>query len=241
MASSMVGPVHKRILKQNILKLQIHEYLKRPDVIRPIAGYVGIEFSRTSLGEQIIIYAKNPGVIVGRKGRGLRELTEKLKEKFNLMNPQLKVKPVKVPELNAQIMAMEIARAIERGFHVRRVAMSAMNRILEAGAKGVEIRIGGKLMKKRSRRYRFQAGLLVHSGELAESALEIGKAAALTKRGVIGVQVKILPPDVELPDRIRVKDKSEVVGSLEELKVYIDQLADELIAQSETEKIMEEL
>ena len=59
MTLEIVGPSHKRILKQNLLKWQIHEFLKKE--ISRIAGYVGIDFVRTSMGEQITIYAKNPG------------------------------------------------------------------------------------------------------------------------------------------------------------------------------------
>lgn len=236
---STAGPTHKRILKQKILKWKIHEYLK--DILPPIAGYSHIDFIRTSLGEQIVIYAKNPGVVVGRKGRNLEMLTNKLKESFNLMNPQIKVRSIQKPELNAQLMAEDIARAIERGLPIRRLAFSAMNRIMSSGALGVEIRIGGKLMKKRSKWYRFKMGLLVHSGELAENVMQVGKASALTKKGVIGVQVKILPPGTALPDRIRVKSMSEVVGGLEELKVIAEQLADEIISKSELSELSEEL
>lgn len=240
MTSNIVGPAHKRILKQRLLKWRVHEFLK--SYLPKIAGYVGIDFIRTSLGEQIVIYSKNPGVIVGKRGKNLEKLTNKLKETFNLINPQLKVKSISKPELNAELMARDVARAIERGLAIRRVAFSAMNRIMSAGAIGVEIRIGGKLMKKRSKRYRFKAGLLVHSGEVAESQIQIGKASALTKRGVIGVKVRILPPTSELPDRIRVKEMSEVVGSLEELKVISEQIADEILAKSgaaEIEEIVE--
>ncbi|MGQ4892571.1 MAG: 30S ribosomal protein S3 [Candidatus Njordarchaeia archaeon] len=239
MAANIIGPSHKRILKQRLLKWKIHEYLK--NTLPKIAGYVNIDFIRTSLGEQIVIYSKNPGVVVGRKGKNLEALTTRLKQKFNLINPQIKVKSIAKPELNAQLMAEDIARAIERGLPIRRVALSAINRITSSGAIGVEIRIGGKLMKKRSKRYRFQAGLLVHSGALAESKLEVGKAAALTKRGIIGVKVKILPPDTELPDRVRVKEMAEVVGGLEELKVIAEQLADELISKAETGELEKEL
>jgi len=239
MTSQAIGPAHKRILKQRLLKWQIHEFLKKE--IHKIAGYVGIDFVRTSLGEQITLYTKNPGIVVGRKGRNLEKLTNKLKQKFGLINPQIKVKSISKVELNAQLMAEEIARAIQRGLPIRRVAYSAVNRIMSSGAIGVEIRIGGKLMKKRSKRYRFQAGLLIHSGEPGEEYVQVGKASAQTKRGVIGVQVKILPPEVELPDRIRVKSMSEVVGGLEELKILADQYMDELISKAEIEVIEEEM
>ena len=139
-------------------------------------------------------------------------------------------------------MAEELARMIERGLPVRRAAYGIINRILKDGkALGVEVRIRGKLMKKRSKKYRFQAGLLIHSGQPGEEFVRVGKAIAQTKKGTIGVQVKIIPPDVNLPDRLRVKKVSEVIGELEELKVLAEQYLDEVMGEYKIREIEEEI
>ncbi|MHA1664823.1 MAG: 30S ribosomal protein S3 [Candidatus Njordarchaeales archaeon] len=228
------GSVQSRIIKQMLLKLRIDEYLRKR--LPPIAGYVGIEYTPTSIGQRIIVYARNPKMIVGRKGRRSRDLTREIKEKFNLANPQIEVKRINKPELNAQLMAEEIARGLERGIPVRRMAYSVMNRIMAENAEGVEIRIGGKLTKRRSRRYRFAVGTLIHSGEPAEKYIDVGKAAALTKTGIIGVKVSIVKSDIKLPDRFNILPLSNVEGKIERLKTEIEKMAEELVKEREEEE-----
>ncbi len=225
------GSIHKRILKQMLLKWKIHEFFKRE--LPPIAGYVSVDLIPTSLGHQIIIYAKNPGIIVGRGGRRSRELAERLKTELNVQNPKIEVKAIKNPELNAQLIAKEIARAIGRGMPIRRVAYSFMHRVMSHGALGVEIRIGGKLQKRRSRRYRFAMGTLIYSGEPADKFVDVGKASILVKTGVIGVRVTIVKPIAELPDKIEVKGFEEIGGDIEKFKREAEEEAKRIIESVE--------
>ncbi len=215
------GPFHKRILRHLILKWQIHEFLKKE--LPPLAGYYTLDLLPTSLGYQkVIVYAKNPGMVVGRGGRKSKEIMEKLNKGLGI-NVKLEVHPVENRELNAQLMAEEIARAIGRGTSIRRAAYSYMQRAMSNGAIGVEIRIRGKLQKRRSKRYRFTMGTLIHSGHPGETYVDVGKASVLVKTGVIGVQVRIVRPDIKLPDKVNVKYLEEVAGDLERFKQQIEE------------------
>lgn len=224
------GSFHKRILRHLILKWKIHEFLKKE--LPPLAGYYTLDLMPTSLGHQkIIIYAKNPGIVVGRGGRKSREIIEKIQKTLGI-NVKLEVHPIKDKELNAQLVAEEIARAIGRGTSIRRVAYSYMQRAMENGAIGIEIRIRGKLQKRRSKRYRFAMGTLIHSGDPGERFVDEGKASILVKTGVIGVKVRIVKPNIKLPDKVNVKYLEEVAGDLERLKQEME---------DETKKILEKI
>ncbi|MHA1615962.1 MAG: 30S ribosomal protein S3 [Candidatus Njordarchaeales archaeon] len=222
--SHVVGTLHKRVLKQMLLRLQLHEFLK--EELPVVAGYVGVDVSPLSLGGyQITIYAKNPGIVIGPRGRRARELMRKISERFKLENVKINVEQVKDATLNAQLLAEEIARAIGRGVSVRRIAYSVINKALQEGALGVEIRVKGKLQKRRAKKYRFAKGLLVHSGDPAYKYVDVGKASILVKTGVIGVRVTIVKPTAKLPDRITVKPLEHVGGDIEKFKQVVEEEA----------------
>lgn len=192
---------------------QINEYLSKK-LAR--TGYGGMKIMRTPLGTQITIYAERPGMIIGKSGRIIKKLTEDLKDIFQQFeNPQIEVKEVEKPELNAQIMANRIARALERGWHFRRAGFFALQQIMDAGALGCEITIAGKLTGPRSRMEKFEKGYIMHSGHPCEEYVDVGIAVAKRKEGVIGIKVRIAPPNIRLPDDFKIKEdklKEEVEG-----------------------------
>jgi len=105
---------------------------------------------------------------------------------------------------------------LERGLHFRRVGHTAVRRVMNAGAKGVVVIISGKLTGERARTEKFMAGYMKHCGEPAEELVDIGRAVAKTKPGIIGITVKIMRPDVILPDEIIIKEDAEVKHVVEE-------------------------
>ena len=109
----------------------------------------------------------------------------------------------------------ELTRTLERGIHFRRAAYSAIRAIMRNGARGVEIRLSGKLTGERAKSVRFYQGYLAKVGNPAETLVSKGYAQALLKLGVIGVKVAIMPPEAKLPDEIEVKEivEEEVSGN----------------------------
>ena len=194
----------KQILQTRIKKADIEEYLK--ERLRD-AVFGGVTISFTPIGTRVTIYAMRPSRVIGAKGRVIKEITETLEKQFGVENPIVTVVEVEVPELNPYVMAQRIAQAIERGVRYRRVAFWAIRRIMEAGAKGVEITISGKLTSARARTEKFTEGFLPKSGELAMDYVLEGKADVQLKTGVFGIKVKIYPPDAPLPELITVKPK----------------------------------
>ncbi len=211
--------IERKIIEENIKNASISEYLAKS---LERAGYGGVDIKRGPLGTRIIVKVETPGIVIGRKGRSIRELTKDLGEKFSIENPQIEVEEIKNPELNADVMSHRTASDLERGYHYRRTAYKISRRIMDAGAKGVEIVISGKLSGQRSRTVRFTTGYLKKCGEPAQRLVDRGYSIARLKLGVMGVTVKIMPPNVVLPDEIYLieekEDKEEDTSIKEEVK-----------------------
>ncbi len=194
--------VERKFVEDRVRKVKVKEWMHKE--IRN-AGFGGIDITRTPLGTQVTLFVERPGLVIGKGGRRIKALTEKLKE-FGIENPQVSVDEIDKPEFNAQLMASLLARALEKGWYFRKAGYRFLYRIMDAGAKGCEIIISGKLTSERARTEKFLAGTMVHTGEPAYSMVKTGFDIAIKKLGVLGVTVKIIPPDVTLPDEFEVKD-----------------------------------
>jgi small subunit ribosomal protein S3 len=143
-------------------------------------------------------------MVIGKGGSKIKELTEAIKENFNVDNPQIEIEEAGGrASLNAQIMAEKLAEALERGWHFRRAGHSTVRRIMDAGAKGCQIIIAGKLTGARHRTEKFTQGHVKYCGETAKEVMKHGYAVAKLKAGVLGVKVRIMKPDAKLPDEIK--------------------------------------
>jgi small subunit ribosomal protein S3 len=200
----------KNVMKNNFRNLELGEYLA---TTLKDAGYGDVDVQKTPIGTRITLYVTRPGLVIGRKGTGIKDLTTRLEEKFGLTNPQVSVLEVSVPELNPNIMCNRIAQLIERGTAFRRAAMWSMNTIMNAGALGVEVAISGKLRSERAHFEKHSAGVNPKSGDLADKIVRIGTTSVLTKMGLMGIQVRIalkneLPPEFELVSESSTHDNS---------------------------------
>ena len=182
------------------------------------AGHSHTKVVRTPLGEKIIIFASRPGIVVGRKGENIKKLTNTLKRKFKLENPQIEISEVESPNMDAQIVAERIASTLER-FGLKRFKATGhrtLSDVMNSGAVGIEIVMSGKIPSTRARSWRFYAGYLKKCGDIALTGVKTAFAQAQLKSGTVGVRVKILPPDVRLPDDIEVIE--EPATTVEEMK-----------------------
>jgi small subunit ribosomal protein S3 len=174
------------------------------------AGYGGMEVAKTPMGTQIVLKAEKPGMVIGKGGKNIRKVTTELEERFNLEDPQIDVQEVEEPDLNARIVADRLANALERGWYFRKAGHTTIDRIMEAGALGAEIVLSGKVTGARSRVEKFNRGYIKHNGEPAEEIVDHGQGVAVMKLGTIGVDVKIIPPNAELPDDFRIYEDVDV-------------------------------
>jgi len=174
------------------------------------AGYGGMDVAKTPMGTQIVLKAEKPGMVIGKGGKNIRKVTTELEERFNLEDPQIDVQEVDEPDLNARIVADRLANALERGWYFRKAGHTTIDRIMEAGALGAEIVLSGKVTGARSRVEKFNRGYIKHNGEPAEEIVDHGQGVAVMKLGTIGVDVKIIPPNAELPDDFEIYEDVEV-------------------------------
>ncbi|MFC7234197.1 30S ribosomal protein S3 [Halosegnis marinus] len=200
------------------------------------AGYGGMELAQTPMGTQIVLKAEKPGMVIGKGGKNIRKLTTQIEEEFDLDDPQIDVQEVDEPDLNAQIVADRLANALERGWYFRRAGHTTIDRIMDAGALGAEIVLSGKVTGARSRVEKFNRGYVKHNGEPAEEIVDSGVGTAVMKLGTIGVQVKIIPPNAQLPDDFHIKEDADVEAFVEEAEGDVDELlaeADEALDEGE--------
>lgn len=197
---------------KSIRNVEIDEFLMK-ELER--AGYGGVEITRTPLGTRVTVYAAKPGIVIGRRGVNIRDLTRVLEEKFGLTAPQIAVAEIEVPELNPFIMASRVASALQRGVHFRRAGFWALNRIMGAGALGTQITIRGKLRTRRHRYEKYRSGYLPSTGDAAAKNVKTAVVHVKLKPGVFGIGVKILLPDAEFPDLIRIKTPTKEEAEVE--------------------------
>ncbi len=170
------------------------------------AGFGSMNIQRTPIGTRVNILVERPGMVIGKSGIKIKALTETIQEKFNVDNPQIEIQEAGASApLNAQIMAEKLAEALERGWHFRRAGHSTVRRIMNAGAKGCQIIIAGKLTGARHRTEKFTEGHVKYCGDIAKIVMDEGFATAKLKAGVLGVKVRIMKPDAKLPDEIKLK------------------------------------
>jgi small subunit ribosomal protein S3 len=179
-------------------------------------------------------------MVIGRGGKTVRSITQNLKTGYGLENPQVEVKEVEIPELNPKIMAHKIAAMLQRGMHFRRVAYTALRRIMGAGAQGVEVTISGKIRGSRSACAKFSDGYIKKCGEPAIRFVRQGFATVQLKPGVLGINVRIMPPDVVLPDKVDILPR-EIEEAVVEDTVEVEATPDKIEAvESVVEEIVEE-
>jgi len=99
--------------------------------------------------------------------------------------------------------------ALQRGIHFRRAAYWALQRTIEAGALGVEIAIRGKLTTDRARYEKYRSGYLPAVGEAISKILRTAVVDTQLKQGLFGISVRLMPPNVVLPDRPVIKERGE--------------------------------
>ncbi len=209
----MTGPrVKSYFIDYSMKRVMLDEFLAN---YFKDAGYAGVELYKTPTGYRVVIYAEYPGRIIGRRGSVIRKLTTVFQTRFGLENTDITVSSVPDPDLNARVVAFRIVRALEKEIPYRRVALAMLRRIMEAGAIGAEIIISGKLRSERARYEKLKAGKIYKAGEVVEYMVDRAVGKALLKRGVYGIEVVIVRPNVRPPDHIEIKSvKPEELESL---------------------------
>ena len=178
----------KNVIKDNYNMMLLNDFLR--EKIKD-AGFSKVEISKTPTGTKIVLYVTRPGIVIGRKGAGIKQLTEKIQDDFGYKNPQISVEEIPKAELSPSVMCNRMSAHIERGTAFRRATMWTMNQIMEAGAMGVQITISGKLRGDRSAFEKHTQGILPRAGNYAKNIVSEDIVHTETPMGLIGIKIRI--------------------------------------------------
>ena len=224
----------KNVIKDNYNAMLINDFLRQK--IKD-SGFSNVEISKNPTGTRVTLYVTRPGIVIGRKGTGIKELTELLEKKFGLKNPQVAVEEIQKPELSPNVMCNRMASHLERGTAFRRATMWTMQQIMENGAMGTQITISGKLRGDRSAFEKHSAGILPRAGHHADVVVSEDIVHVETAMGLIGIRIRIARKEKLIPE-FELKGKSK---EMKEKEAQIKQEADELAAKAKTESELIEL
>lgn len=192
-----VGYYPKNMYAKAVLKdIKIREALMKK--LKP-AGVGDVIIERSASSIKIIIYVMRPGIVIGRGGSGLEELKKDIVKLLganetaqtkNSQKVELRVEPIKEPNLSAYLVASNIAEQLARRMPFKRIVKQSLDRIMQSGAKGARIVLSGRINGAEiGRRERSQVGKV--SLSTIRENIDFASVPSLTKSGYIGVKVWI--------------------------------------------------
>lgn len=182
------------VLEDFMLRKMLQERLRS-------AGISAIDLERSINSLKIIMYVARPGIVIGRGGAGLEELKKSITEFFakrttgkNMPKLDIRVEPIKEPNLDAFLVARNIADQLERRLPFKRVMNQAADRVMTSGARGVRILMTGRIAGAEiGRREKVQMGTVPLS--TIRERIDYASVPSLTKKGYIGIKVWIHKPE----------------------------------------------
>lgn len=164
------------------------------------AGISRVEIERAANRVRVVIHSARPGILIGRGGTGIDALKKEL-DALTGRQILLSVNEVRRPEIEAQLVAENVAQQLERRIAYRRAMKQAVQRSLRAGAKGIRIACSGRLGGSEIARYEWyrEGRVPLHT---LRADIDFGIAEALTQYGRIGVKVWIYRGEI-LPESRR--------------------------------------
>jgi len=181
------------VLEDVIIRENLRKKLK-------IAGVSSIEIERSINKLDIIIHVAKPGMVIGRGGTGMEDIKKyllgllKIKaDDKNSPKVDIRIEPIKEPNLDAYLVATNIADQLIKRMPYKRVMAQSVDRVMGGGAKGVKIMLSGRVAGAEIKRVeKDQAGIL--SLQTLREKVDFASVPSLTKSGYIGVKVWICRP-----------------------------------------------
>jgi small subunit ribosomal protein S3 len=191
--------------KQEYADLIVEDVIIRKTLLKKLqpAGIIRVEIERSINKINIILHVVRPGMVIGRGGQGMEDLKKFIQnlisthrkkigkfDKKMTLKLDLRVEPVKEPNLSAYFIATQIAEQLAKRMPHKRVVGNALEKVMGRGAKGIKIILSGRIGGAEiSRRETYKNGTIPLSTIREE--IDFAKVASLTKSGYIGVKVWI--------------------------------------------------
>jgi small subunit ribosomal protein S3 len=190
-------------------KKTFSEYLVEDDKIRKyvkkklfISGISTIEIERAANRIKLSVHTAKPGMVIGKGGSGVEELRKEL-EKMTGKSVVINVEEIKIPELDAQLVAENIASQLERRVSFRRALKQSIQRTMRFGGKGIKTQVAGRLGgAEMARTEGYSEGTIPLQTLRAD--IDYGFAEANTTYGKLGVKVWLYKGEV-LPTKKEIK------------------------------------
>lgn len=158
------------------------------------AGLARVEIERAGQQINVIISAAKPGVVIGKGGESIKRLRESIERNVGGV-VAVNVAEIPNPSISAPLVALRIAEQIERRFAFRRAMKQAAQRVMESGAKGVKVILGGRLGGAEQARTEkvLEGRVPLHT---IRADIDYGTALAKTTYGIIGIKVLVFNGEV---------------------------------------------
>ena len=185
---------------------KIREYIKKKVVN---SGVSNVTIERTSKKCIVTIYTSRPGFVIGKKGSDVDNIKKNL-SKISTTDVSLNIKEVKKPELNAFLVAENIAQQLVKRIAFRKAMKRAMQSALRLGAKGIRVCLAGRLAGNEIARTEWlrEGSVPLHT---FRADVDYAEAEALTTYGIIGVKVWIYKGEIFKKDTNKNKQEKENV------------------------------
>jgi small subunit ribosomal protein S3 len=196
----------------------LHEDLRiRRHILTTLAdaGISKVEIERSANEVGVTIHTAKPGVVIGRQGAKVEELRQTLAKMTN-RKVRVNIQEIRVPELDAYLVARSVADQLERRVAFRRAMKQAVQRTMQRGARGVKIIVAGRLggAEMGRRETEMEGRVPLHT---LRADIDYGFAEAFTTYGVIGVKVWIYKGDI-LPERKQAPEPEQVAEAQPQLE-----------------------
>lgn len=231
----------KNVIQDSYKLMLLKDYLR--EAIKE-AGFSDVDIQKTPTGTRVGLHVTRPGIVIGRKGSGIRDLTKVLEQDFALKSPQISVIEITKPELEPSVMCNRMAQHLARGTAFRRAVMWTLQTIMDAGAMGVQITISGKLRGDRSSFEKHSKGILPRAGHHANVIVSEDIVHVETKMGLIGIRIRIAHKEKYIPEfelkTIKKEPKQKPKAEKEKEVEVIEEQIDRTKPRTESEAIERE-
>ncbi len=184
----------------------LHQDFQLRDLVRneaPRAGVSRVEIERFPGKVKVVVHTAKPGILIGRKGENVKKMRASLEEVVG-KKIDLEIKEIKSPDLDAYLVARNIADQLERRISYQRAMKRALQQAMRQGAEGIRVEVSGRLSgAEMARTVNMREGRVPRQTLRAD--IDFAKSEALTTYGRIGVKVWIYKGEV-LPE---VEEKAE--------------------------------